>query len=64
VGGWGWVGVGGWVAGQVRLYNHTFGHPIGWVFPLGRVWQYINLDNPVYLVVKVLFHVSILVEEF
>jgi hypothetical protein len=20
---------------QVRLYNH----PIGWVFPLGRVWQ-------------------------
>jgi hypothetical protein len=34
----GWVG--GWVAGQVRLYNYTFGHPIGWVFPLGRVWQY------------------------
>ena len=41
----GWVGVGGCggggcVAGQIRLYNHTFGHPIGWVFPLGRVWQY------------------------
>ena len=27
------------MGGQVRLYNHTFGHPIGRVFPLGRVWQ-------------------------
>ena len=26
--------------GQVRLYKHTFDHPIGWVFPLGQVWQY------------------------
>ena len=33
----GWLGE--WAGGQVRLYNHTFGHPIGWVFPLGRVWQ-------------------------
>ena len=24
----------------VRLYNHTFCHPIWWVFPLGRVWLY------------------------
>jgi hypothetical protein len=31
------------VAGQVRLYNHTFGHPIGWVFSLGRVWQYLSV---------------------
>ena len=34
------AGCGGYVvAGQDRLYNHTFSHPIGWVFPLGRVWQ-------------------------
>ena len=26
-------------AGQVKEYSHLCGHPIGWVFPLGRVWQ-------------------------
>ena len=28
-------------AGLVKECSHLFGHPIGWVFPLGRVWQYL-----------------------
>ena len=36
-----------WVAGQVRLYNHIFGHPIEWAFPLGRVWQKVMRCSPI-----------------
>jgi hypothetical protein len=42
------------VAGQVKLYKHTFGHPIGWVFPLGRVWHKRILQVSKYKILKLI----------